>query len=168
MKKIRISKKTSQIVSIVLACVAVLGCVALVSSLAEKANEDYKKVNLSYSIGVIDKATGKCLNDVEEAIYTKDIIECTGAEFYADFDSDIKYTVHFYDEDGKWISCQDNEDLNLKIHEMPESAVGIRVVIYPQNDENGKVSTFEKSTYARQLTVKITTVEPKVETETAA
>ena len=165
MKKIRMSKTTSQIVSIVLAVAAIIGVVALVGNIAKGSDDGYKKINPSYTVGAIDKATGKCLNDVENALYTKDIIECTGVELYADFDSDIEYTVHFYDEDGKWLSCQDNEDLNLKINEMPEGAVGIRVVIYPQSDENNKVSWLEKGTYARQLTVKITTVK-KAATET--
>ena len=165
----KMKKNTKKTISMILAFAAIIGCVALVSNIAKNANEDYKKVNLYYEVGAIDKITGKCYNDVENAIYTKDIIKCTGVELYTDFDSDIKYTVHFYDEDGKWLACEDNVGLNLKIDEMPEGATGIRVVIYPQNDENNKISLFEKGTYARQLRVKITTVEPKVdETETAA
>ena len=162
MKKMKISKQTKKILSIVLVCVSLILVVGLVANIAKNANEDYKKVHLSYDVGAIDKSTGEQIEH-DCALYTKDLIECTGADLYAAFDSDIKYTVHFYDENEVWLSSQDNDGLNMKIHDMPADAAGIRVVIYPQNDENDKISLFEKGTYSRQLTVKITTVEPKTE-----
>lgn len=166
----KISKKTkdllTKVVAIVLAFAAVIGGAALIGGIADSANDDYKKVNLSYTVGEIDKTTGRPVEN-ECAMYTKDIIECTGVELYADFDSDIKYTVHFYNENEEWLSCVDNEGLNLKIEEdMPEDAFGVRIVIYPQSDENSKISLFEKGTYANQLTVKVTTKE--IKTDTAA
>ena len=148
----------TKILIIVVACVAIFGCIALVSFIADKANEDYKKTNLAYKVGEIDKSTGRPVEN-DCAIYTKKIIECTGIELYADFDSDIKYTVHFYDENETWLSCVDNEGLNLKIEDMPEDAFGVRIVIYPQSDENGKISFLEKSTYGNQLTVRVRTAE---------
>ena len=87
----------------------------------------------------------------------------TGIKLYADFDSDIEYTVHFYDDNEVWISCIDNEGLNLTVEDMPEDTYGVRIVIYPQSDENGKISLFERGTYANQLTVKITDKEIKAE-----
>lgn len=142
---------------IVLALLAVVACSALVSKLV--ADDDgYKTIHPGYSIGAISKTTGDFTED-ECAIYTKDIIECTGIQIAADFDSNIKYTVHLYDEDGKWIRSVENEGLNLTLEglDAEETPVhGVRIVIYPQADENEKVSFLEKGTYARQLTVKIT------------
>lgn len=143
--------------AIVLAFAAIVGCVAVVSNVA--SNDDgYKTVHPSFSVGAISETTGEYTDD-ECAIYTKNIIACTGIKLCADFDSDIKYTVHLYDEDDKWLRCVNNEGLNLTLEELDaeETAVhGVRIVIYPQSDENEKVSLFEKGTYANQLTIKIT------------
>lgn len=149
---------------IVLALLAVVACVSLVSNLV--ADDDgYKTVRPSYSVGAISKTTGDFTED-ENAIYTKNIIECTGIKLCADFDSDIKYTVHLYDKDDKWIRSVDNEGLNLTLENLDaeETPVhGVRIVIYPQSDENEKVSFLEKGTYAKQLTVKITDKATKTE-----
>ena len=141
-------------ICIVLAFVAIVG----VFSIFGKDDDGYKTIHPGYSVGAISKTTGDFTED-EAAIYTKDIIECTGIKLTADFDSDIKYTVHLYDEDDKWIRCVENEGLNLTLEELDaeDTAVhGVRIVIYPQSDENEKVSFLEKGTYAAQLTVKIT------------
>lgn len=151
---------------VVLAVLAIVFIVSLVGNIGNKDDDGYEKINLSYTIGAIDKTTGRPVED-DCAMYTKDIIECTGIELYADFDSDIKYAVHFYDDNEVWLSCVENEGLNLKIDEMPEDAYGVRIVIYPQNDENDKISLFEKSTYKNQLTVKITNEEPEAEDSAA-
>ena len=123
--KIKFSRKTMNLLKkvgcVILALVACLGCVSVFSGISELANDDYQLAVPSYSIGGLDETTGKKTED-ECAIYTKDLIECTGIELYADFDSDIKYVVHFYDEDENWLSCQENEGLNLKVDQMPEGA----------------------------------------------
>ena len=150
---------------IVLALLAVVACVSLVSNLV--ADDDgYKTIRPNYSIGAISKSTGQSNKDEENAIYTSDLIECTGIKLCADFDSNIKYTVHLYDEEDKWIRSVDNEGLNLVLEglDAEETPVhGVRIVIYPQADENEKVSFLEKGTYARQLTVKITNKATKTE-----
>ena len=162
--KIKFSRKTMNLLKkvgcLILALVACLGCVSVFSGISELANDDYQLAVPSYSLGGLDQTTGKKTED-ECAIYTKDLIECTGIELYADFDSDIKYVVHFYDEDENWLSCQENEGLNLKVDQMPEGAVGVRIAIYPQNDEDDAVSFMEKYTYASDLTVKVRTKEVK-------
>ena len=160
MFKIKKSQKAllQKALCIVLALLAVVACASLVSKLA--ADDDgYKTVRPTYSVGAISNSTGDFTED-ECAIYTKEIIECTGIQLYADFDSNIKYTVHLYDEDGKWIRSVENEGLNLTLEglDAEETPVhGVRIVIYPQADENEKVSFLEKGTYANQLTVKVTT-----------
>ena len=148
------SQFLTKFVAIVLVFVALFGVVSIFG----KDDDGYKTIYPSYSVGAISKTTGASTDD-EAAIYTKDVIECTGIKLSADFDSDIKYTVHLYDEDDKWIRCVENEGLNLTLEELDAESTaihGVRIVIYPQSDENEKVSFLEKSTYANQLTVKIT------------
>ena len=164
----RFTRKTKdtikKVLAVVLAFAAVLMCGALVTNLVGE-DDGYKTIHPTYTVGGLDENTGRPTDD-ECAIYTKDLIECTGIKLGADFDSDIKYVVHFYDEDDKWISCSENDGLNMTLEELDAMDVavrGVRIAIYPQADENDKVSFLEKSTYANQLTVKITTTEKKVE-----
>ena len=151
-----------KVIAIVLAFGAIICCVSLVSGLGED-DQGYKTINPTFSVGAIDPTTGSYVED-ECALYTKDAIEATGIKLYADFDSDIKYVVHFYDENDVWLACVENEGLNLVLEGWDEAADELdvhacRIVIYPQNDENGKISLFERGTYANQLTIKVTNKE---------
>ena len=161
------TKKTLGNVGIVVLIVAIVTLIPTLFSIGAD-DSDFEKVNLTYAIGGIDEATGRPVEN-ECALYTKNAIECTGVELYADFDSEIKYTVYFYDDDENFISCQSNTGLNMTVDEMPEGATHIRIAIYPQNDENDEIGTFEKYTYKNQLTVKVRTVEvDKADDDTAA
>lgn len=144
-----------KVLTIALAFACIIAVISLFTGFGEDEN-GYKTITPSYSVGDIDKSTGKVVKEEECALYTKDVIECTGIKLYADFDGDITYTVHFYDENDVWLSCEDNEGLNLAIEDFPEGTFGVRIVIYPQSDENGKIGLLERSTYANQLTVKTT------------
>lgn len=147
-----------KILSIVLAVGVVIGCISLVATLTNKSEDDFKTFKPSYAVGAIDSVTGQYTED-ECALYTPDLIECTGIELYADFESSIDYVVYYYDENDAYISSTPNEALNLKVDDMPEGAVGVRIAIYPTADENEKIGLFERATYANQLDVKIRTVE---------
>ena len=156
------TKKTLTTVAIIVLAVVVIGF--LPSLFTGNDDSDFDKVNLTWDVGALDE-TGAYIDD-DCALYTKDLIECTGVELCAEFDSNISYEVHFYKEDGTWISMTANEGLQLTVDEMPAEAFGIRIVIRPLDDDNDKISLFEKYTYASQLTVKIRTEE--VEADTAA
>ena len=153
-----------KVIAIVLAFGAIIGCVSLVSGLGED-DQGYKTINPAFKVGALDESTGRPVEDEKCALYTKNVIACTGIKLYADFDSDIKYVVHFYDENDSWLGCVENEGLNMTIDESMDEAselgdvYGVRIVIYPQSDENGKIGLFERGTYANQLTVKITNKE---------
>ena len=164
----KISHKTKKIlkkIGLAILAVAIIGgSAAIVNGLVERSKEDYKETRLSWDIGGI-AADGKFDTECEDAIYTKNAIECSGVELYADFDSSIDYEVHFYDENGEWLSKMANTGLQMKVDEMPENATAIRIVIRPTNDEDGEISYLEKFEYANQLTVKIRSIEdtPKAE-----
>ncbi len=157
------TKKTLTTVAIIVLAVVVIGF--LPSLFSGNGDSDFDKINVSYEVGGLTES-GDWDEDEECALYTKDLIECTGVELCAEFDSNISYEVHFYKEDGTWISKTANQGLQLTVDEMPEDAFGIRIVIRPLDDDNDKISLFEKYTYASQLTVKIRTEE--VESDTAA
>lgn len=159
----RSTKKTLTTVCVVILAVVVITMLPSFFNF-ENDDSDFDKVNLTWDVGALDE-TGAYIED-DCALYTKDLIECTGVELCAEFDSNISYEVHFYKEDGTWISKSANQGLQLTVDEMPEDAFGIRIVIRPLDDDNDKISLFEKYKYASQLTVKIRTEE--VEADTAA
>lgn len=164
----KLSYKTKKIlkkIGLAILAVAIIGgSAAIVNGLVERSKEDYKETRLSWDVGGITSA-GKFDTDCDDAIYTKNAIECSGVELYADFDSSINFEVHFYDENGEWLSKMDNTGLQLKVDEMPDDATSIRIVIRPTNDEDGKISYLEKLEYANQLTVKIRSIEDKPKAE---
>lgn len=159
----RSTKKTLTTVGVVILAVVVITMLPSFFNF-ESDDSDFDKVNLTWDVGALDESGAYTKDDC--ALYTKDLIECTGVELCAEFDSNISYEVHFYKEDGTWISMTANEGLQLTVDEMPDEAFGIRIVIRPLDDDNDKISLFEKYTYASQLTVKIRTEE--VEADTAA
>ena len=166
MKFTRKTKETfKKVLALVLSFTAVIGCVALIANFTGADKDGYKTVNPTFSVGGLSELTGRPTEN-ECALYTKELIVCTGIKLSADFDSDIKYVLHLYDEDDKWISCIENDGLNMTQEEldtMEPAVYGVRIAIYPENDADEKISLFERATYANQLTVKITTVETKVE-----
>ena len=159
--QIEIIKKVVVIALVFAALVAVISIFVTFS----EDDEGYKTINPAFKVGALDESTGRPVEDEKCALYTKNVIACTGIKLYADFDSDIKYVVHFYDENDSWLGCVENEGLNMTIDESMDEAselgdvYGVRIVIYPQSDENGKIGLFERGTYANQLTVKITNKE---------
>lgn len=158
-----------KIVGIVLIVAAIVGAISLAATFAED-DEGYKTYIPTYKVGAIDPTTGDFDKEEECAIYTEKAIECTGIKLFADFDSDVEYAIHVYDINDGWLGCVQNEGLNLTF-EGPfegtefEDAHAVRIVIYPQSDENGEVSFFEISKYANQLDVKITNKEFKSDSE---
>lgn len=157
MKISRKTIKTLKTIGCVLLAVLALGLVINLFTSSEP-DDGYEKTVLDYDVGGIT-AEGVWDESVECALYTKEIIECTGIELCADFDSDISYTVFFYDENGKFVSSTKNTDLKLTVDSMPENATGVRIMIEPLNDDNGKIGLFEKIKYANQLSVRIRTTE---------
>ena len=156
----RISKKTKTLITNVLIVLAIVAALVFVPALFSSDDTGYDKINVSYVVGGIT-ATGDWDKDEECALYTKNAIECTGFKLTADFDSNIEYEVHYYDEHDKWISSVKSSELQLEVAagDMPENATAIRIVIRPLDDEDNKIGFFETSKYAGQLTVQITTEE---------
>lgn len=157
----RISTKTKNLlkkVGIILLCVIAVGLCASVV-LGTNDDTDYKRVNLTWDVGGIDDENGAYIPELENSIYTVKSLECSAISLAADFNSDIRYSVYFYDEHDEFIQLVQNTGRELVVEgdAFPENAVSVRIVITPNDDENGKIGLFEKYKYANQLTVKIQT-----------
>ncbi len=103
-----------------------------------------------YSIGAFDES-GKMIES-KASIITEDFIKVDGLVFDLKDDAKIEYKVFCYNEDQEFLFVVDGVDGDVQL---PEGAAYIRIQITPLEDDNGEVSIFEKSGYAKQLTVTV-------------
>lgn len=154
---VRVSRKTKnliyRILTIILTMALAAGAIFGIYKLVEKSKEKTKTLHLSYSIGALD-VNGKYIES-ENSLYTKDAFECQGLNTELCFDNNISYEVFFYDSLGDFISSSGVQFGNYK--NVPVFASRARIVITPNatDDEEVKVNWFNKSKYAKQLTVTV-------------
>ncbi len=153
MKKINFkSKKTwKKVLTVGLVCVLTLGAVFGITALVGKVEEETtKKLNLSWEVGGLDEQ-GKYL-ETKESIYTKDAFECKGLNIKMAFDNDVSYRIFFYDYNDEFVSSTEllTANYSADIDMFVKSA---RIVITP--NEDSKISWYEKSGYAKQLTISV-------------
>lgn len=148
------SKKTwKTILCIGLAVITLVGAIVGISALFRKSEETTKTMSPSYAIGgLTEKGT---YLETKESIYTKNAFECYGLKTSLTFDNDISYKLYFYDENNEFI--ESTEKLTTAFDSsktnMPALTKYCRVVITPNDDS--KISWYEKSSYAKQLTIKV-------------
>ncbi len=106
----------------------------------------------AFSIGEID-STG-AVKDGTSSLYS-DPIKTEGLRCTLQENAKIVYRLYFYDDEGALLSA--SERLNVAFEEgaLPEGATTVRVVVIPTEDEDGKITEFEKSGYADQLKITI-------------
>ena len=119
--------------------------------------------SFEYSVGSIDEATGMYKED-DQALYTKEAIECRGLTVKPEFDASVSYQVFWYNVDALYFGCTEVYSSSYKLlpDEVPEFARYCRIVIYPsQLDDEGndiedfKVRFYQTVSYANQLSVKV-------------
>lgn len=155
--KYKTKQTLKQIVSILLLCAVGFGAVVGISAISKKLNSDDKTIHPTFSVGSITSA-GKGDSSDKSSIYTKDAFECKGLKVELDFDATVRYQAFFYDELGNYISnsatekYDESEDLSAVI---PTDAVYARLVVTPDDDEDGEIKWYEVSKYSSQLTIKV-------------
>lgn len=103
----------------------------------------------SYNIGTVTDE-GKIDADVKTSI-TSDKLKVKKLDsIEIDEDAEVNVFVHWYDEDGTLLKTDAVTDGTPVA---PEGAETFRVEIEPTDDDDGKISTFEKSGYAKFVTV---------------
>ena len=155
----RISKKTKKLLTTI-ACVAlVVIVIGFTVSLFGNEDTDYKTKFVTWKVGSIDQY-GKHLSDSEGTLYTPERIDCTGIEIYTEFDTDYSITVFYYDENDSFISQEVLENGHeYSIENFPEGAVGLRLTLLNNEDEDGKIGLLEKGKYTSKVTIKVSTAE---------
>lgn len=123
--------------------------------------------SFEYSVGSIDEATGMYKED-DQALYTKEAIECRGLTIKPGFDASVSYQVFWYNVDALYFGCTEVYSSSYKLlpQDVPEFARYCRIVIYPsQLDDEGndiedfKVRFYQTVSYANQLSVKVDKVQ---------
>ena len=150
-------KKQRTIVAGIATLLAVGLTVSVISLSARIGNiEKTRTIGVSeYKIGFLDDVTGKEPDEQESiGLYMKDFVLVDGLTCELAEDSKIEYTINFYDEDYQFISAldlaEDFDGLNV-----PVNAKYGKIEIRPTADKDGKVTVFEKSDYAKMLTVTV-------------
>ena len=136
--------------AIVIACVAGLALVLSAGSIVRQVTkEDTKELrNSAFSVaavtedGKLDSEATDSLTSDKQAV--SKLVSVEKAE-----DAKAQVFVHWYDEDGVFLSTVEVTD---KLEAAPEGADTFRVEVVPEDDD-GKISVFEKVDYLELVKV---------------
>ena len=145
--------KNKKLKDILIGGAVALALVMSGGALARAAAGDTKELSASaYSIGEVTEE-GKIDNEAKTSIYTakydiKDLVSVEVAE-----DAKVDVFVHCYSNEGEWFTAvQVSEGESLDISALPAGGT-FRIEITPTDDEDEKISFFEKAEYAKAVTV---------------
>ena len=146
----RFNKKTKRFIGAVLLIAAVL----LVFSLLVNKEEDYDRTFTTWTVGAVDDS-GNYDSTVENMIVSGLIEVNDGIKIVPNFTAGVRYMVYGYNEDQGYIeefpAFDGSHDATFVLDEL--GAVHyIRIVMTP-DDDNGKITEFEKLNYATQLEI---------------
>ena len=154
MARYKTNSKWKKIVCVVLVIGALI---AVCAGLAVFTKKETKTIGArAFEIGALDE-NGKFVEN-SQSIFTKEAFGCIGLRVEPDFKFRGTYDVYYYDYDGRLLDsikglCEIyDEDYPL--------AQYARIVIHPEisedeNEKDFKISFWEKSKYAKQLTITV-------------
>ena len=151
--------KIAKIITCVVIAVFAVAVVTAIIALNVKVNNSITTVKVSpsaYSIGIIDDATGKPPADQESiGIYTKNYLPVNGLKCQMATGATVRYQVNFYDADHNYLGVKTytTDYITLPTESVYQDAKYAKIEIFPTADEDGVVTTFEVSKYAKMLTV---------------
>ena len=154
-KKFKLKRDWKKLLVVGLSAILGVGAIFGITRLAEKAEETHKKITPTFTVGGLNES-GK-YEETEESIYTKTAFECDGLDITLEFDSNVSYSVFFYNKDAEFISSTGKLTSSYDEKTTPEKADYARIVITPNDDD--KVSWYEVSKYAKQLTIEVSKVQ---------
>lgn len=107
----------------------------------------------SYQVAVYDIDTGK-IDKADTEHILSDLITVDGLSIKTSEDSNINYTLHWFNEDKDYLSSSEAlaDDFAGNV---PDGAKFVRIEIDPVKDEDGVVSLFELPGYVAQLEVTV-------------
>lgn len=107
----------------------------------------------SYQVAVYDIDTGK-IDKADTEHILSDLITVDGLSIKTSEDSNIEYTLHWFNEDKDYLSSSEAQTDDWA-GTVPTDAKYVRIEIDPVKDEDGVVSLFELPGYVAQLEVTV-------------
>lgn len=149
--KIKIKRKTKNILVIILSCLLIFGLVFGMVRLFKNEPTTTQVSSSAYSVGALS-SNGK-YKESKSSIYTKDAIGCVGLNAKINFDATVKYQIFFYDSKDNYLSS--TKELTTSYTGTPLLAKYCRIVITPNGDSD--IKFWEISKYAKQVKVSVNT-----------
>ena len=149
-------KTWKRLITVLLSLLLLAGAIFGVVKIADKLNEESKKVSTTWAIGVIDETTGKPNGQAKTSIYTNDVFEAKGLEIILDFDNDVTYQVFWYDKLGAFYGC--TEELTEGSEIYAPYGCRARVEVTPNfTYDEGKdaIAWYETYKYSRQIEIRV-------------
>ena len=147
------------LICVIVGIVFAIAVITAIIALNVKLNNSITTVRVepsAYAIGIIDDTTGKLPSEQEDvAIYTKKYLPVNGLKCQIAAGASIRYQVNFYDADYNFLGMKTytTDYITLPAEADFEDAKYAKIEIFPLADEDGVVTTFEVSKYAKMLTV---------------
>ena len=150
MKKRYKSKRRETLISALLVIAMLLGVIGFAISFTGKETRTISA--LSFVKGDLD-TSGKYKKS-DTAVYTEDMFACQGLIVEPDFESVVKYRVHYYRQDGSYIGSTELLSSSYEKDESFNNAKYARVVVYPTLNSE-KIRFWEITTYAKTVTITV-------------
>lgn len=116
----------------------------------------------AFSIGLLDDATGRLPSGEDKEVdkgglATDKYYSFEGLKIEVAKNATVKYQVNYYDDEKTFLIAQTlTDDFNSSnIPSEATTAEYVKIEIIPTEDDDGEVSLFEKSGYAKQLTITV-------------
>ena len=124
-----------KIIMIALIVLLAFGGVVVVSKIT---NTKTKRIYPAFSSGDVSDSGQYVKSD--EAVCTKNYIECQGLSITPSFDNKSEYKIFFYDEDEKPVEATSRfgAQKTFKAEDVPENARYCRIVLYPELSNDGE------------------------------
>lgn len=151
-------KKIIKTIGLIVLGLGVLGGVIAITSHFIK--KDDVSIHPTFKVGGLN-ANGKYVED-KTTLYTEDKFACEGLKVTLDFDATIDYQIFYYDVVDNYISSTDIMSEGFS-GELPLKCAYARIMILPNNDDDGKISWTEKIKYANQIDIKVSKNANKIE-----
>ena len=146
----RVNKlKLLNILKIVGICLLLASMVVIAVRLG-KIDKTRELRSTSWSIGRIDDTTGKVDSTDKSGLFTNTFLKVEELKVEVKENAKVTVQINFYTEDKTFI--EDATDLTS----IPATAKYARIEIVPTEDNDGKVSIFERLGYIKQVTVTYT------------
>ena len=148
--------------AVVLAFVMLTAAVVVLFVKVSKQEETTEVLSArAFSVGLLNDATGRLPSNEDKVdkggLATDEYYSFEGLKIVIAKNATVKYQVNYYDDEKFFLIAQTfTEDFNsLNIFSEAKRAKYVKIEIIPTEDDDGKIGFFEKSGYAKQLTITV-------------